>query len=334
MNRQGDGSFSCFPWRGGQDVMPSSQIRTEVLPQIKEAAGRLPSPDTKRWVRQRKAMVVDAVRSGAVSLEEVCRRYELTVEEFVSWQRALDGGAHIQATVRRFDDRSKSTIRTGRLAVNLETRVVSVDDQPVHLSSKEYRILELLSWRKGATLTKEMLLNHLYAGLPEPASRIVDVLVCRLRKKLAQATGGTHYIGTAWGHGYVLREAAVMPTTTPVTDLEDLDACRGEAGTRAGAGGGARACRPDLQVAAQPRQTQRQRRARNWWIGQARRSRISSGTKPTDVAFPVEFRFEDADTDDGGPLRVLRPDPVTSLSGVRRRGATNNLAPPRTLRSP
>jgi DNA-binding winged helix-turn-helix (wHTH) protein len=316
MNRQGNGGFSGFPWRGGQDVMPRSQIRSEILPQMKGAAGRLPSPDTKRWVRQRKAMVVDAVRSGAVSLEEVCRRYELTVEEFVSWQRALDGGARIQATVRRFDDRFKSTIRTGQLAVNLETRVVSVDDQPIHLSPKEYRILELLSWRKGATLTKEVLLNHLYAGRPEPESRIVDVLVCKLRKKLAQATGGTHYIGTARGHGYVLREAAVLPTTTPVTDLEDLDACRGEAGTRAGAGGGvARACRPDLQVAVQPRQTQRQRRVRNWSIGQARMSRISSGTKPTDVAFPVEFRFQDADTNDGGPLRLLRPDPVTSLFG-------------------
>ena len=49
-----------------------------------------------------------------------------------------------------------STIRTGDLAVHLNTRVVSVNDQPVHLTGKEYGILELLSVRKGTTLTKEM----------------------------------------------------------------------------------------------------------------------------------------------------------------------------------
>jgi DNA-binding winged helix-turn-helix (wHTH) protein len=296
--------------------MPRIQIRPEVLPQIKRIAGQLPSPDTKRWVRQRKAMVVDAVRSGAVSLEEVCRRYELTVEEFLSWQRALNGRVHIQAIVRRFDDRSKSIIRTGQLAVNLETRVVSVDDQPVHLSPKEYGLLELLSLRKGATLRKEVLLNQLYAGLSEPESRIVDVLVCKLRKKLAQATGGTHYIGTARGHGYVLREAAILPITIPVAVLDDLDACRGEAGTRAGAGSVvARVCLQDPQGVGQPRQTQRQPSVRDRSISQTRMRRISSGTRPTDVSFPAEFRFEDANTNDGGPLRVPRPDPVTSLFG-------------------
>jgi DNA-binding winged helix-turn-helix (wHTH) protein len=295
--------------------MPRSQIRPEVLPQIKGIAGQLPSPDTKRWVRQRKAMVVDAVRSGAVSLEEVCRRYELTVEEFLSWQRALNGGAQIQAIVRRFDDRSNSISQTGQLAINLETRVVAVDDQPVHLSPKEYGLLKLLSLRKGATLTKEVLLNQLYAGLSEPKSRIVDVLVCKLRKKLAQATSGTRYIGTARGHGYVLREAAILPTRTPVTVLDDLDACRGEAGTRSGAGSVvARACLPDPQGLGQPRQTQRQPSVRDRSISQTRMPRISSGTKP-DISFPAEFRFEDADTNDGGPLRVPRPDPVTSLFG-------------------
>jgi two-component system, cell cycle response regulator CtrA len=99
-----------------------------------------------------------------------------------------------------------STIPIGRLVVNLDTRVVSVDDQPVHLTGKEYRILELLSLRKGTTLTKEMFLNHLYGGMDEPELKIIDVFVCKLRKKLAQATGGGHYIDTIWGRGYVLRD--------------------------------------------------------------------------------------------------------------------------------
>lgn len=106
---------------------------------------------------------------------------------------------------------AESTIRTGMLAVNLDTRVVSVNDKPVHLTGKEYRILELLSRRKGTTLTKEMFLDHLYGGMDEPEIKIIDVFVCKLRKKLAQATGGSHYIETVWGRGYVLRDPAPNP---------------------------------------------------------------------------------------------------------------------------
>ena len=106
-------------------------------------------------------------------------------------------------------DHSKSTIRTGKLAVNLDTRTVTGDDKPVNLTGKEYSILELLSLRKGTVLTKEMFLNHLYAGMNEPELKILDVFVAKLRKKIAQATGGKHYIETVWGRGYVLRD----PTT-------------------------------------------------------------------------------------------------------------------------
>src|SRR5271163_3293280 len=82
-----------------------------------------------------------------------------------------------------------------------------LDGARVHLTGKEYQMLELLSLRKGTTLTKEMFLNHLYGGMDEPELKIIDVFVCKLRKKLAQATGGKHYIETVWGRGYVLRDA-------------------------------------------------------------------------------------------------------------------------------
>lgn len=114
--------------------------------------------------------------------------------------------ARIQATARRSKGHCESTVRTGRLAVNLDTREVSVDDHSVHLTGKEYGILELLSLRKSTTLTKEMFLNHLYGGMAEPELKIIDVFVCKLRKKLAQATGGSHYIETVWGRGYRLRD--------------------------------------------------------------------------------------------------------------------------------
>jgi two-component system cell cycle response regulator CtrA len=128
--------------------------------------------------------------------------------------------ARIQAIVRRSKGFSESLIRTGKLLVNLDTRTVEVEGQPLHLTGKEYGILELLSLRKGTTLTKEMFLNHLYGGMDEPELKIIDVFVCKLRKKLGAATGGANYIETVWGRGYVLRDPAGMeevPTREPRT---------------------------------------------------------------------------------------------------------------------
>ena len=102
----------------------------------------------------------------------------------------------------------QSTIRTGDLVVDLDSHLVSVHDNPVRLTAKEYSILELLSVRQGTTVTKEMLLNRLYGGTDEPELKIIDVFVCKLRKKLAPATGGNHYIETVWGRGYMLRDPA------------------------------------------------------------------------------------------------------------------------------
>ncbi len=114
--------------------------------------------------------------------------------------------ARIQAIVRRSKGHSDSIIQTGKLKVNIDTRTVEVDSQPLHLTGKEYGILELLSLRKGTTLTKEMFLNHLYGGMDEAALKIIDVFVCKLRKKLTAATSGENYIETVWGRGYVLRD--------------------------------------------------------------------------------------------------------------------------------
>jgi two-component system cell cycle response regulator CtrA len=114
--------------------------------------------------------------------------------------------ARIQAIVRRSQGHAQSVISTGLLAVNLDSHTVEVNSQPIHLTGKEYGILELLSLRKGTTLTKEMFLNHLYGGMDEPELKIIDVFICKLRKKLSTATGGENYIETVWGRGYVLRD--------------------------------------------------------------------------------------------------------------------------------
>ena len=116
--------------------------------------------------------------------------------------------ARIHAIVRRSKGHSQSVITTGNLTVNLDAKTVEVSGQRVHLTGKEYQMLELLSLRKGTTLTKEMFLNHLYGGMDEPELKIIDVFICKLRKKLAAATEGEHYIETVWGRGYVLRDPA------------------------------------------------------------------------------------------------------------------------------
>jgi len=116
--------------------------------------------------------------------------------------------ARIQAIVRRSHGHSQSIIETGMLQVNLDARTIEVNGQPIHLTGKEYGILELLTLRKGTTLAKEMFLNHLYGGMDEPELKIIDVFICKLRKKLSNATGGESYIETVWGRGYVLRNPA------------------------------------------------------------------------------------------------------------------------------
>ncbi len=113
--------------------------------------------------------------------------------------------ARIHAIVRRSRGHAQSVIQIDDLLVNLDTKMIEVNGAHVHLTSKEYQMLELLSLRKGTPLTKEMLLNHLYGGMDEPGMKIIDVFMCKLRKKLANASNGKNYIETIWGQGFVLR---------------------------------------------------------------------------------------------------------------------------------
>jgi two-component system cell cycle response regulator CtrA len=134
--------------------------------------------------------------------------------------------ARIQAIVRRSSGHSDAIIRTGGLSINLNTQTVTLGGQQIHLTGREYSILELLALRKGSTLTKEMIMSHLYGGMDEPEIKIIDVFVCKLRKKLSSA-GGESYIETVWGRGYLMRElepagvpddgASTLPTTDEVT---------------------------------------------------------------------------------------------------------------------
>jgi two-component system cell cycle response regulator CtrA len=170
----------------------------------------LPDIDGYEVLRRMRAAKIDTpilILSGLSGLDDKLKGLGFGADDYLTKpfdKRELV--ARIQAIVRRSKGHAESIIRTGKLAVNLDARTVEVEGQPLHLTGKEYGILELLSLRKGTTLTKEMFLNHLYGGMDEPELKIIDVFVCKLRKKLANATGGQNYIETVWGRGYMLRD--------------------------------------------------------------------------------------------------------------------------------
>ena len=114
--------------------------------------------------------------------------------------------ARIHAIVRRSKGHAQSVINIGDILVNLDTKTVEINGARLHVTTKEYQMLELLALRQGTTLTKKSFLNHLYGGMNEPDMKIIDVFICKLRKKLANASGGKDYIETVWGRGYVMRE--------------------------------------------------------------------------------------------------------------------------------
>ncbi|TCP40952.1 response regulator transcription factor CtrA [Rhodovulum marinum] len=147
------------------------------------------------------------ILSGAADTENKIKGFGFGADDYMTKPfHREELVARIHAIIRRSKGHAQSVIRTGRIEVNLDAKTVDVEGKPVHLTGKEYQMLELLSLRKGTTLTKEMFLNHLYGGMDEPELKIIDVFICKLRKKLAQATGGETYIETVWGRGYVLRD--------------------------------------------------------------------------------------------------------------------------------
>ena len=160
-----------------------------------------------RSLRVSKVKTPILILSGLAGIEDKVKGLGFGADDYMTKPFHKDELiARIHAIVRRSKGHAQSVINTGDLTVNLDQKTVEVAGARVHLTGKEYQMLELLSLRKGTTLTKEMFLNHLYGGMDEPELKIIDVFICKLRKKLANASNGKNYIETVWGRGYVLRE--------------------------------------------------------------------------------------------------------------------------------
>ena len=160
-----------------------------------------------RSMRASKVKTPTLILSGLAGVEDKIKGFGFGADDYMTKPFHKDElVARIHAIVRRSKGHAQSVIETGDLAVNLDTKTTVVNGTPVHLTGREYQMLELLSLRKGMTMSKEMFLNHLYGGMYEPEQKIIDVFICKLRKKLANASGGKNYIETVWGRGYVLRQ--------------------------------------------------------------------------------------------------------------------------------
>lgn len=170
----------------------------------------LPDMDGYDVLRRFRKAGVDTpilILSGLLETDNKIKGFGFGADDYLT--KPFDKGelaARIKAIVRRSKGHSGSVIQAGRLSVDLETKTASVDGATLPLTTKEYAILELLALRKGQTLNKASFLNHLYGGVDEPDLKIVDVFVCKLRKKLEKLSGGETFIETVWGRGYVLRD--------------------------------------------------------------------------------------------------------------------------------
>jgi two-component system, cell cycle response regulator CtrA len=188
-------------------------------------------PDTDgyeviRRLRWASIAVPILVLSSLTRPQAKVKAFSLGADDFLA--RPFDEaelGARIQALVRRSKGLSHSKINLGPIVLDMDSNIVTVEGETVHLTEKEYRILELLFLRSGSIVAKESFLNHLYGGNDEPDIKIIDVFVCKLRRKLAQAGAG-EVITTVWGRGYIVRDATTttQPASRPTPAVAALQA--------------------------------------------------------------------------------------------------------------
>jgi two-component system cell cycle response regulator CtrA len=160
-----------------------------------------------RSLRVSKVRTPILILSGLASIEHKVKGLGFGADDYMTKPfHKTELIARVHAIVRRSQGHAQSVVQTGDLSVNVDAKTVHINQVGVNLTGKEYQMLELLSLRRGTTITKEMFLGQLYGGMEEPEIKIIDVFICKLRKKLAAPSGGKDYIETVWGRGYLLRE--------------------------------------------------------------------------------------------------------------------------------
>ena len=201
----------------GEAAMEFCRLYDFDMALVGETLPDMPGLDVVRRMRAARLATPVLMLSETASAQAKIKGFAAGADDVIS--KPFDSQelvARIQAVVRRAKGFAQSTLTVGELSLNLGSREATVAGTPIHLTGKEYAILELLMLRKGMVLTKEAFLNHLYGGMDEPEVKIIDVFICKLRKKLAQA-GAEHVIGTVWGRGYMMRDPAAPRSAAAAT---------------------------------------------------------------------------------------------------------------------
>ncbi len=171
--------------------------------------------DVLRTLRRGRNETPIMILSGTAQIDSKVKALSLGADDYMTKPFHKDElVARLRAVIRRSKGHAQSLITVGDMVIDLDAKVVHVNDQRIHLTGREYQTLELMALRKGKAITKDIFLSSLYGGMDEPGAKIVDVFICKLRKKLAPVTDGRHVIETVWGGGYVLREAGAIPEST------------------------------------------------------------------------------------------------------------------------
>ena len=201
------GSFVVYTTNLGEDGIDLSKVYEHDIIILDLNLPDMSGFEVLRTLRASKVKTPTLILSGLAGIEDKIKGLGGGADDYMTKPFHKDElVARIRSIVRRYRGHAQSVIEFDDLVINLDTKSVTVDGERVHLTGKEYQMLELLALRKGTTLSKEMFLNNLYGGMDEPELKIIDVFICKLRKKLANASGGKDYIETVWGRGYMLRE--------------------------------------------------------------------------------------------------------------------------------
>jgi two-component system cell cycle response regulator CtrA len=216
-------SFNVYTTDTGEEAIDLAKLYDYDVIVLELNLPDLSGYDVIKQLRVAKIGTPILVCSGLAGIEDKVKALGVGADDYMTKPFHKDElVARIHAVVRRSKGHPTSIITTGNVAVNLGTKTVTVDGHQVRFTSKEYAVIELLSLRKGMTISKEMLLNHLYGGMDEPEIKIIDVFVCKIRKKLRAVEGRD--IETVWGRGYVLRDdakpAAISPSLAP--EMRDM----------------------------------------------------------------------------------------------------------------
>ena len=196
----GHANFNVYTTDLGEEGIDSAKLYDYDLILLDLVLPDINGHDVLRQLRVARIDTPILILSGETDTENKMRGFGSGADDYLTKPfHREELIARIHAIIRRSKGHSQSIIKTGDIEVNLDGKTVEVRGNTVHLTGKEYQMLELLSLRKGTTLTKEMFLNHLYGGMDEPELKIIDVFICKLRKKLSEATGRENHIETVWG---------------------------------------------------------------------------------------------------------------------------------------